>query len=206
MTAVVDIVSTGVANTASVRAAFVRLGYTTRLAASAAAIRNARFLVLPGVGAFPAAIEQLQNAAWMHPLRERLSEGRPTLAICLGLQLLGTGSDEAPGVEGLGIVPARASRFADDDRDLRVPHMGFNRVVADPDCEILTSGDAYFAHSYRWDTLPANWHGATTEHGGPFVAAVERGRVLACQFHPELSASYGSDLLMRWLRRGGASC
>ncbi len=82
---------------------------------------------------------------------------------------------------------------------LRVPHLGWNRVTAGDGCSLLADGDAYFANSYKLDEVPAGWDGATTDHGGEFVAALERGTVLACQFHPELSGAWGQALIERWL-------
>ncbi len=199
---VVDIVSTGVANTASVRAAFGRLGCETRFVERTEQIRGAQLLVLPGVGAFNAAMDQLRRNDWSDPLRQRVVDRRPTLAICLGMQLLGAGSSEAPEDTGLECVPVTAERF---DADVRVPHMGWSRVTASSNCEILASGAAYFAHSFRWREEPAQWDAATATNGASFIAGIERGPVVACQFHPDLSGDYGSDLLRRWLRVGGAS-
>ena len=215
---VVDIVSTGVANTASVRAAFGRLGCGTRFVEGAEQIRDAQFVVLPGVGAFDAAMTHLRGRDWSEPLRERVANRRPTLAICLGMQLFGTGSGEAPDDAGLDCVAATATRFS---ADVRVPHMGWSQVTAAAGCEILASGAAYFAHSFRWvgqpgqhevgqpgqheEGEPREWSAATADHGTEFVAAIESGPVVACQFHPELSGDYGSELLRRWLRAGGAS-
>lgn len=201
----IHIVATGVANTASVCAAFRRLGCVTEFVKTLEDIRSASLLVLPGVGAFAAAMTRLRSADQVDVLRQRIAAGRPTLAICLGMQLLGASSEESPGEPGLGIVDAVATRF---DAAVRVPHMGWNRVVADPDCELLRTGDAYFANSYRWpaeaaaESAVTSWSVGRAVHGGPFLAAVERGPVLACQFHPELSGEYGAELLRRWLRRG----
>jgi imidazoleglycerol phosphate synthase glutamine amidotransferase subunit HisH len=76
--------------------------------------------------------------------------------------------------------------------------MGWNRLEASPGCRLLTSGSYYFANSYRVVEPPAGWHAAVGEYGGPFVGAIERGRVLACQFHPELSGPLGAGVLRRW--------
>ncbi len=94
------------------------------------------------------------------------------------------------------MVPATATAFRDG---LRVPHLGWNRVTAGDGCRLLKDGDAYFANSYKLDEVPAGWAGATSDHGGDFVAALERGSVLACQFHPELSGAWGQALIERWL-------
>lgn len=196
MSAVVTIVRTGVANTASVSAALRRCGCARVLSDSAREIERAALLVLPGVGSFGAGMESLRAHGLVGVLRERIAVGRPTLAVCLGLQLLCEASEESPGVTGLEIVPARVTRFGEG---VRRPQFGWNRVEVDPACGTLAGGYAYFANSYRLTEVPPGWVGATAEHGGRFVAAIERGPVVGCQFHPELSGPWGIDLIGRWL-------
>jgi imidazole glycerol phosphate synthase glutamine amidotransferase subunit len=139
---------------------------------------------------------RLRDLGLSGPLTERIGAGRPTLAICLGLQLLAAASEEDPDVAGLGVLSVTATRFPDTQR---VPQLGWNTVVAQPGCRLLTDGSAYFANSYRLESIPGGWHGALSNHGGRFVAAVERGAVLGCQFHPELSGGWGQRLIARWL-------
>lgn len=201
MSGEIAVVRTGSANLASVIAALERAGRAPRLVEDAAEVAGAERLVLPGVGAFGAVMARLEELGLVGALRDRIAAGSPTLAICLGLQVLAEGSDESPGVPGLGIVPGRASRF---DGDVVVPQLGWNRVECGPGCLLLADGAAYFANSYRLDAAPEGWAAAWSDHGGPFVAALERGPVLACQFHPELSGSWGAALLGRWL--GVAPC
>jgi len=192
----VTVVRTGTANLASVVAALQRAGCEVTVTHHPSEVEAADRLVLPGVGAFGPVADGLRASRLAGPLTARFSDGRPSLAICLGLQLLAAASDEDPGIEGLGVLDATATRFADG---LRVPQLGWNRVTAGDGCRVLTDGAAYFANSYKLDTIPDGWSGAISEHGGPFVAAVERGPVLACQFHPELSGAWGQALLERWL-------
>jgi imidazole glycerol-phosphate synthase subunit HisH len=194
----VVIIRTGVANIASVTAAFQRAGALVRLEDSPDAITHADHVVLPGVGAFAAGMERLHALALAQPLIERIAAGRPTLAICLGLQLLARSSDESPGVAGLGILDAHVTRFSGDA--ICIPQLGWNRVTAQPGCALLRDGYAYYANSYRLDAIPDGWSGALSTHGAPFVAAIERGAVLACQLHPELSGPWGAALLSRWLQ------
>lgn len=195
MTTTVWLVPTGVANTASVAAAFQRLAVVVRPATNARDLESAALVVLPGVGAFGAAMQRLQELGLVEVLRERVAAGRPLLAICLGLQLLCRGSDESPGVDGLGVVPATVRRFTGPQR---VPQLGWNHVDAPPG-QLVEPGHAWFANSYRLTDVPAGFRGAASDHGGRFVAAFERGALLACQFHPELSGAYGRRLLTRWL-------
>lgn len=191
------IVPTGTANVASVAAAFGRLGVSTRLCGDARQVEQAASVVLPGVGAYAAAAARLDELDLRTVLRERIEAGRPTLAICLGMQLFASRSEESVDARGLQLFDAVIERFP---RSARTPQLGWNRVTP-VDSDLLQPGFAYFANSYRLQGMPAGWAGATTEHGGSFVSALQRGAVLACQFHPEISGAYGHDLLGRWLQR-----
>lgn len=196
----VAIIRTGSANLASVLAAFERLAVPARLTTDPRDVAEADRIVLPGVGSFGAAMAALQAADLVETLRRRIADSRPTLAICLGLQLLAESSDESPGMRGLGIIPAHITRFDERGTGRVVPQMGWNRVDAGRDANILRSGWAYYANSYKLDAIPQGWAGAMSAYGTPFVAALERGPVIACQFHPELSGSDGLALIIRWLR------
>jgi imidazole glycerol phosphate synthase glutamine amidotransferase subunit len=195
----VVVIRTGTANTASVAAAIRRAGCEVRLSQDPNDASSAARLVLPGVGAFGSVVSRIDELQLRETLTRRITKRQPTLAICLGLQLLAQGSDETPGVEGLGVLPSRVTGFGEG---LRVPHLGWNRVSADESCLLLEDGDAYFANSYKLDRPPGGWAAATADHGGRFVAAVESGPVLACQFHPELSGPWGQRLIERWLSAG----
>ncbi|MDY0002090.1 MAG: imidazole glycerol phosphate synthase subunit HisH [Polyangia bacterium] len=199
----VVLIDTGVANIASLVAAFGRLGRPARLSLDAREVREAEALVLPGVGAFAAGMARLREARLVETLRERIAAGRPLLAVCLGMQLLCESSQENPGVEGLGVVPAQVTRFPSG---ARVPQFGWNRVVPGEGAHLVEQGFAYFANSYRIARAPTGFAASESEHGGSFVAALERGALLGCQFHPELSGAWGQALLGRWLVCGGAPC
>jgi len=194
----VDIVPTGTANIASVRAALERLELDVAEARDAESIREADLVVLPGVGAFGAAADRLEVDGTVEALRERVLADRPLLAICVGMQLLGQSSEENPSATGLGIVELHFSAFPEA---VVRPQMGWNLVTPPPDSAIASGpGHAYFANSFRATEAP----GAVDEtwwadHGGPFVAGFRRGALLACQFHPELSAAWGRGVLARWV-------
>jgi len=196
MPADVCIVRTSVGNTASVCAAFARLNMKTQIVADANAVSGARMLVLPGVGAFGAGMSSLYERELVAPLRNHIESNKPTLAICLGLQLLCTSSTESPNVRGLGIIDAAVQRF---EGVQPVPQIGWNEVVPPSDSRFLTRGYAYYSNSYRLTDAGPGWKVAYTDFGKPFVAAIERGPVLACQFHPELSGEWGLALIMRWV-------
>jgi imidazole glycerol phosphate synthase glutamine amidotransferase subunit len=153
-------------------------------------------VVLPGVGAFGAAMSRVETLGLRRALCDRIAQGKPTLVVCVGMQLLCRASEESPGAMGLDVLDTTVARFG---ADLRVPQLGWNRVEPAPGSRFVEPGWAYFANSYRLDRVPQGWLGATTEYGGGFVSALERGDILACQFHPELSGRWGASLLGRWL-------
>lgn len=192
----IHVLHTGVANMASVRAGLRRAGAEPVVTRDPADLEGATHVMLPGVGAFGAGMATLRDTGLDGALLRHLGAGRPVLAICLGLQLLARRSEETPGVAGLGVLDVAVTRFPDT---VRVPQFGWNRVVPQPGIKWLREGHAYFANSYRIADIPEGWSGALGDHGGPFVAALERGSVLACQFHPELSGDWGQALLRRWL-------
>lgn len=202
----VAVIATGTANVASVLAAFTRLGARATTTTDPEVVANAPFVVLPGVGAFGAAMAALATHALVVPLRARIAADRPLLCVCLGQQLLATASAESPGVAGLGVIPASVARFASH---LRVPQLGWNTIQvpkAEPTAgpSMLRAESFYFANSYCLRAAPPGWRVATADYGGTFVAAMERGRTLACQFHPELSGAAGATLLRAWLEGGAA--
>lgn len=192
------IVPTGTANIASVLAGFRRLGADARLAEAAEEVVAARHVMLPGVGSFGAAMARLVEHGFDAALKERVAADRATVCICVGHQLMFAASAESPGVAGLGVLPEEVGGFP---ADVRVPQFGWNRVVAGEACALLESGWAYFANSFRAVEAPG-WAVAKAEHGGSFVAAMERGNLIGCQFHPELSGAYGAALLSRFLELG----
>lgn len=196
MSVAVTLVETGTANVASMAAGLARAGAAVAPAAGAADVERAGILVVPGVGSFAAAMTRLTRTGLVPALRERVLAGRPTLLVCLGMQLLFAGSDESPGIAGLGVLPGLVRRLP---ATTRVPHIGWAPV---------RSGDGtprwfYFAHSYcAAEPAPAGWRAGTAEHGVRFVASLERDGVLACQFHPELSGAAGRQLLEEFLQKG----
>ncbi len=195
MTPEVVVLPTGTANLASVLAAFARLGATTRIARGAAMVEAAERVVLPGVGTFGATLAGLRRAGFEDVIAARVRSGAATLAMCVGLQVLFEESAESPGTKGLSLIPGRVGQFPET---VRVPQFGWNRIEPAGDCRFLAPGYAYFANSYRVREAPG-CATATAEHGGRFIAALEREGVLACQFHPELSGAYGHALIARWL-------
>jgi imidazole glycerol phosphate synthase glutamine amidotransferase subunit len=185
-----------VANLASVLTGLRRAGAIPRLAQRSEEIADADRVVLPGVGAFGTGMRTWKQDGLDAAIRERLTAGRATLAICLGLQLLCTASEEDPTVGGLGFIPGTVRRFP---ANVRVPQFGWNRIRPATASRYLSAGFAYFANSYCLFEAPPGWSAAFTVYGQTFVSALEKGEILACQFHPELSGPWGRGLLGRWL-------
>jgi imidazole glycerol-phosphate synthase subunit HisF len=199
----VVIVDSGVANLASIGSGFRRLGANVVVTGDEDLVRDASRVVLPGVGSFGAGLGALRARGLDGAIVDAVARGTPLLGVCLGMQMLCEGSEEAPGVAGLGVVAGRCRRLPDD---VRVPHLGWNAVIAANEGLVVT-GVAAFANSYALPDAPPGWISAWTTHGTRFVAALEKDgeRLLACQFHPELSGAYGAALLERWLVGAWAS-
>jgi glutamine amidotransferase/cyclase len=198
----ITILDYGAGNVRSVRNAIRKLGYRVQDVSRAEDILQAQKLVFPGVGSFGSAMQRLTEFGYADPLRRYLHQGRPFLGICLGLQTLFEGSDESPGVAGLGIIPGQVRRF--DDRRLSVPHIGWNGVHIHKGSTLLDEygGEKlYFVHSYRAALEEANrdWVLTTSDYGDRFISGVEKGAVAAVQFHPEKSGDTGLRILQRFL-------
>lgn len=204
----ITILDYGAGNVRSVRNAIRRLGYEVRDVRRPEDIATAETLVFPGVGSFGSAMARLHADGYVEPLRRYLAEGRSFLGICLGLQTLFEGSEESPELPGLGLIPGLVRRF--DAPGLSVPHIGWNGLRLARGSPVLADyadEKLYFVHSYRALREPANadWVLAATDYGGEFVSAVERGRVVAVQFHPEKSGEAGLHILGRFLSGVGAA-
>ena len=204
----ISLLDYGAGNVRSVRNAVLKLGYELKDIRAPEDIHAAKFILFPGVGSFGSAMQRLHQMGYFEPLRDYLRADRPFLGICIGLQALFDGSDESPGVAGLGIIPGLVHRF--DAPDLSVPHMGWNGIRVrhpSPLCEVAADAKLYFVHSYRAvpEAANADWVLAETDYGAPFVSAVGRGRVAAVQFHPEKSGPAGLRLLDHFLRQSGAA-
>jgi glutamine amidotransferase len=205
----IAIVDYGAGNLASVVKAFALLGTATRVVARSSGLTGAQAIVVPGVGHFDA------TSALDDDDRRRIGEcvaaGVPLLGICLGMQWLFEGSDEAPDRPGLGVLPGRCSRLAGAP-GVKIPHVGWNTLErANRGSRLLESlpdgAFAYFTHSFAAPLTDAAV--ATTTHGATFASVVERGRVFGAQCHPEKSGTAGKQLLAAFVaiaREAGARC
>jgi glutamine amidotransferase/cyclase len=198
----ISLLDYGAGNVRSLRNAIAKLGFELNDIRRPADILAAERLIFPGVGAFGAAMGRLHRLGYAEPLREYLSAGRSFLGICIGLQTLFDESEESPGIAGLGIIPGVVRRF--EAPGLAVPHMGWNGMRPRRQAPLLDGLGAqkfYFVHSYRAEATAANadWVLAETDYGEPFVSVVQRGDIVAVQFHPEKSGANGLELLRRFL-------
>lgn len=166
--------------------------------ASAAVVACADRIVLPGVGAFGACAAALRA---LHGMIETLNvrvlgQGVPFLGICVGMQLMAEGGEEFGSHRGLGWTRGCVRALRPDDPAAKVPHMGWNDVVPARPHDLIAPGEAYFLHGFGFEGEDVI---ATTDHGGPVVAAIGRDNMIGVQFHPEKSQRYGLALLERFL-------
>jgi glutamine amidotransferase len=198
----ITIVDYGSGNLRSVQKAFERLGATATITDDPNRVAEAERLVLPGVGAFGDAMRELGARGLVEPIRAHVTADRPFFGICMGLQLLFETGWEGGQHAGLGLLQGDVARF-DIAPELKVPHMGWNTVTwrgelsAKP--PVTNGGFFYFVHSYHARPRDESVVAAVADYGGPFCAAVSRGRLFATQFHPEKSQRLGIQLLGSFL-------
>ena len=191
----------GAGNVRSVINAIESLGEKVVVVETGEDILSAKRMVFPGVGAFGSMMQILNDRNLVEPLKTFLNSNRPFLGICLGLQALFEGSEEAPGVKGLGFIPGTVNRFA---IDLSVPHIGWNGLNIKQPSRIFDglSGDEkfYFVHSYHVAPEDNEAILTTTNYGCEFVSGIQKGNIIATQFHPEKSGGAGLRLLKNFLK------
>jgi glutamine amidotransferase len=195
---VIALIDYGAGNLTSVRKGFAAAAADLFTPRDPSELGTAAGIVVPGVGNF-AATAALEGP-WITAIRRVVNQGTPLLGICLGMQWLYEGSDEAPGVKGLGAIAGRCSRLPQHGA-LKVPHVGWNSLHA-PRSSRLLAGVAedtqvYFTHSYAAPVTPEA--AATCEHGTVFAAAVESGHIFGVQFHPEKSSDAGIRILRNFV-------
>lgn len=200
----IAIVDYGMGNLHSVRKAFEACGAAITLTRDPDGIAGANALVVPGVGSFGDGIENLSRTGLKGAIAEFIRSGRPYLGLCLGLQILFSSSDEAPGTPGLAVIPGRIRKFTGARK---VPHMGWNTLCftgRDPErCPLFRGIEngtyVYFVHSYYPQPEDRSVAAAITEYGIEFVSAVWRGALMATQFHPEKSQRAGLAMLRNFV-------
>jgi len=201
----VTLLDYGAGNVRSVRNAITTLGYKIKDVTCPDDIRNASSLVFPGVGSFASCMQTLQEQKYDGPLRDYLKSGKPFFGICLGMQMLFESSTEGEvECKGFGLIPGKVDKF-DTKNGLSVPHIGWNEIRRVNTSGMVDEASAseryYFVHSFRAMPSEANedWVLSVTDYGERYISAVQKGAVIACQFHPEKSATAGLSLLKRFL-------
>ncbi len=196
----IAIIDYGMGNLRSVHKGLERVGVSAEVTREARRVESAPGVVLPGVGAFAACMDNLRRYGLVDPVLRVIRKGTPFLGICLGLQLLFDESEEFGPVAGLGVFRGRCVRFRDgNDPDFRIPHMGWNQLHqlrSIPHLEGVGEGaSVYFVHSYYVETEDRDLIATTTNYGVDFVSSIARDNVFACQFHPEKSQRVGLRIL-----------
>lgn len=199
----IAIIDYGMGNLRSVQKGFEKVGFNAVVTSDPRTVLEAEKVVLPGVGAFPDCMRNLEQGGFVEPLLKVIREGRPFLGICLGLQLLFTESEEFGIHKGLDVIPGRVVRFPeglkDGGEELKVPHMGWNQLAIRRRPPVFTGiengTNVYFVHSYYVKPEDESVVAATTSYGIEFCAAIWKDNVVATQFHPEKSQENGLRIL-----------
>ena len=199
MTAVIDY---DAGNIKSVEKALLKLGEQAVITRDREVILNADRVILPGVGAFGAAMEKLRSYGLEEVIHKAVEKGTPFFGICLGLQLLFEGSEESEGVAGLGLLPGKIVRFSEDS-GLKIPHIGWDSLKFPRPGRLFAGvpeeSYVYFVHSYYLKAEEEAIVTATAEYGELVHASVEKDNIFACQFHPEKSSEVGLTILKNFI-------
>lgn len=199
----ITIIDYGMGNLRSVQKGFEKVGFSAEVTADPRRVEQAEKLVLPGVGAFKDCMDNLRQGGFIDAIQQHVESGRPFLGICLGLQLLFSESEEFGCHQGLGIIPGKVRRFADDmqaqHETLKVPHMGWNQISIERPSPlfrgIADQTSVYFVHSYYVVPDDEAVVATRTDYGERFCSSIWRDNVMATQFHPEKSQLVGLTIL-----------
>ena len=201
----ITIIDYGMGNLGSIRNMINKLGYHSEITSDPEVIAQAKKLILPGVGKFDRAMGNLAHLNLIDIIQNKAVEGTPMLGVCLGMQLLADSSEEGT-LKGLGIIPGEVKRFI-VPKELKVPHMGWNLVHYRKDSPLFANfedlGEArfYFVHSYKYLCQNQDQILATTNYGGDFTCALQKGNIMGVQFHPEKSHFFGMNLLKNFIEK-----
>lgn len=194
----IGIIDYDAGNLRSVEKALVSLGEEVIVSRDSSEILQADKVILPGVGSFGDAMNNLDKFGLVDTIKKVAANGTPFLGICLGLQLLFKESDETPGAEGLDILPGKILKIPAKE-GFKIPHMCWNSLDIKPGARLFKGLEGnpyvYFVHSYYLKAADESIVAATTEYTTHIDASVERGNVFACQFHPEKSSDVGLKIL-----------
>ena len=198
----ISVIDYGAGNIQSVIKAFHHIGCAVQVTADPEVIRESKAAILPGVGAFGDSMNSLKQSGLVQPVLDFIESGKPFLGICLGLQLLFEGSEESPGVHGLGVLEGKIHRIP-ANRGLKVPHMGWNSLELRNQSGLFSGLEedpyVYFVHSYYLHADDPSVVSSTTESGVRIDASIQRGKLFATQFHPEKSGRTGLKMLQNFV-------
>jgi len=193
----ISIIDYGLGNLKSVHKALNSLGFTSKITSSIKDINNCNGIIFPGVGSFGDCMKELDKRDLINSLKKSISSGKPFMGICLGLQILFERSEESPNVEGLSILKGEISKIK-FDKDLKVPHMGWNKINIIKDSSILQGIDSdtwmYFVHSFKFNN-DLKITDSVSSYGEIFSASINKDNIFATQFHPEKSSKVGLTIL-----------
>ena len=184
-------------NLRSIHNGFTKIGYEAEITSDPERIGNADFLVLPGVGAFGSVMDNIEP--FKDVIYEHINDDKPFLGICLGLQILLSSSEEAPGVKGLGIFKGQVKKIPEGRK---IPHMGWNKLNVKKNCPILKDMDGeyfYFVYSYYANPDDEEVISGVTDYGVDLVASLSNNNCFATQFHPEKSGISGLKILKKFV-------
>ena len=200
----ITIIDYGAGNLRSVANAVTRLGYQPKITSSVNELLDAQAVILPGVGAAADTMESRRARRLADPIRQVIAEGRPFFGVCIGLQVLFTGTEEGGGHECLGILPGRVKLLPPG---LKIPHMGWNQVkqrLSHPIFDgIPDDANFYFVHSYYVEPEDKSLIAADTDYGMPICSSVIKGNLIATQFHPEKSGESGLRMYDNFIKLAG---
>jgi len=193
----ISIIDYGLGNLKSVHKALNSLGFTSKITSSIKDINNCNGIIFPGVGSFGDCMKELDNRGLIDSLKKSIGSGKPFMGICLGLQILFERSEESPNVEGLSILKGEISKIK-FDKDLKVPHMGWNKINIIKDSSILQGINSdtwmYFVHSFKFNN-DLKITDSVSSYGEIFSASINKDNIFATQFHPEKSSKIGLTIL-----------
>ena len=203
----IAIIDYGMGNLRSVQKGFERVGREAVVTSDAKTILSASRVVLPGVGAFPDCMRNLEQYGLIDAVRRSIASGKPFLGICLGLQLLFTESEEFGISKGLDVIKGRVVRFKIQDPTFKIPHMGWNSVSIKrrPPAlqDVPDNSHVYFVHSFHVVPEDKDVIATTTDYGLEFVSGIWKDNIFAVQFHPEKSQALGLSILKRFGEQKG---
>jgi glutamine amidotransferase len=199
----IGILDYGMGNLLSVYSAFDYLGADVTICKHPEDLRNMDRIVIPGVGAFKDCIDRINSSGFREALKEEvITHGKPTLGICLGMQVMATKGTEGGSFEGLGWFDATVKRLTPNDVTKRVPNIGWIDIEYEPDVKLFSGlpkkADFYLVHSYYMDTVHPEDIVATYAYGQTVTAAVMKNNIFATQFHPEKSQDHGLKILQNF--------